>query len=297
VETAVADRSCIRSSSGRPGWSPSAWSAARFERFLALVVAALDLRFGPATVDRARGTATVLASGGDTTLGLVHLADRCAALPERQWRMAVYEHVASLASIEPMAITARMEELDAVRADLKLRLHPLGHPDIGQLDPVTGPGPPGLVTTLVVDLGGAAAWVPAAVSTGWPVSPRSLFPEALDNTWRDLRCRVEQLRLGDAPVLRVTGGSFYTATVVLRPPALCLDPSAPPTPHDDVVVAVPTAHEVLVHPVGEMTPDALPQMAAAAATAYRQGPDRLTADLLRWSVGAGWTTVLVGEWS
>jgi hypothetical protein len=264
---------------------------------MAVVAAALDLRFGPVEIDRARGTMTVLAGGGDVTLGLVHLADRCAALPDRQWRMAVHEHVASLASIEPAAIAERLAELDAVRADLKLRLHPLDHPDLATLDPVTGPGPPGLVTTLVVDIGDAAVWVPWTATGGWPMSPRSLFDEALGHTWRDLHCRIEHLRLGDAAVVRVTGASFYTATVVLRPPLLCADRSAPPGACADVVVAVPTAHVVMVHPVGEATPDALPGLAAAAVSTYRQGPDRLKADLLRWSSEAGWTTVEVSDWS
>jgi hypothetical protein len=264
---------------------------------MVIVAAALDLRFGPVDIDRALGTATVLGSGGEATLGLVHLADCCAALPERQWQMAVYEHVASLASIRPGDIAARLEELDAVRADLKLRLHPMGHPDIAGLAPVAGPGPPGLVTILVVDIGEAAVWVPSSVSQGWPVSPRSLFGEALANTWRDLRCRVEHLQLGDGTVLRVTGASFYTATVVLRPSLLRDDPSASRPVCDDVVVAVPTAHMVLAHPVGVATPDLLPVIAADAAAAYEQGPDRLVPGLLRWSADAGWVSVQGDEWS
>jgi hypothetical protein len=205
--------------------------------------------------------------------------------------MAVYEHMASLASIEPAAITARMEELDVVRSDLKLRLHPLGHPDMAELDPVTGPGPPGLVTTLVVDIGDAAVWVPATASEGWPTSPQSLFAEALANTWRDLRCRMEHLQLGHGSVLRVTGPSFYTATVVLRPPLLFAERSTPSSACNEVVVAVPTARLVLVHPVGPATADLLPVIAEDATAAYEQGPDRLLPGLLRWSADAGWAPV------
>jgi hypothetical protein len=293
----VADRSCPRSSPARPGWSPPAWSLACFERFLAVVAAALDLRFGPVDIDRARGTATVLTGGGDATLGLVHLADRCAALPERQWRIAIYEHVAALAAIQPDALAARMQDLDAVRADLKLRLHPMDHPDIAGLDPVTGPGPPGLVTTLVVDIGDAAVWVPSTAGDAWPVPPPSLFAEALANTWRDLRCRMEHLRLGDEAVLRVTGASFYTATVVLGPSLLCAEPSAPASACDELVVAVPTAHLVMAHPVGAATADLLPVMAADAAAAYQEGPDPLLPGLLRWSAGSGWAPVQEVGWS
>jgi hypothetical protein len=89
----------------------------------------------------------------------------------------------------------------------------------------------------------------------------------------------------------VTGASFYTATVVLRPPLLCVGSagsSDSASAADEVIVAVPTAHLVMAHPVGATTPDLLPLMAADAAAAYERGPDRLLPGLLRWSSDGGW---------
>jgi hypothetical protein len=269
------------------GWAP-AWNRSQLERFLADVEAVLDARFGPSTIDLARGVVTFTTGAGETQLWLHRLADRCAALPPRHWRLAVYDHVAALDEVTGVYDDLLGGDLAPLRHRLGVRLHRYDTALTGVADVVTRRAFGDICAVLVVDLGGAAAWVPRAATAGWSVPPADLFDEAIDRSVERARCDIEVMERDGLVVVAASGPSFFTATLALRPAAL-----APVDEHLGAIVAAPSAHRVLVHPVTLTSRPALALLEALIGPERSGGvADALSGDLFWWRPGRGYRMLL-----
>jgi len=266
-----------------PGWAPP-WNRARLLRFVGEVEAVLDARFGPAVVDIGRGVATFATPAGETQLWLHRLADRCAPLPVGQWRLAIYDHIATLDDVARVYDDLIAGRLGPIRPRLGVRLHRADVAVASAVDAVTGPAFGELVAMLVVDLGGSAAWVPREVTNTWPVTADGLFDEAIDRTVAKLRVEVEVVGRDGLEVLAASGASFLTATLALRPDQLGVV-----EPELGAVVAAPSSHRVLVHRLGRASRPALQLMAALTGPdAVPQGSEVLSPSLYWWRPARGY---------
>lgn len=235
----------------------------------------------------------VLVGPDDLVVNLRSVAHTAAALPERRWRRFLAQHAATLVAVRDVAPPTRLGD---VADRLYLRLYArdaLMAESVGV--PVAGP----LLALPAVDHPDHVLGLsdPADVERlgGWPaveeVGLANLRRLAAEST----------ATLGDG-VLVSQGGWFHASRLLVLDTALASDFRVE-RPSHGVLVAVPTRHLLLAHPVAD---DAcLPALRAMVAVAQGEssGPGALSGEVFYWHDGVveqvtstegGHTSIAVG---
>ncbi len=216
------------------------------------------------------------------TIDLLDLAQRLAQLDERSWP-ALAERYLQLASTPNEAMTDGAQ----IHASLRIRL---AHRDA--LDAIEGPfvsrpALPGVVAVVALDL-------PDCVQLARPhhldtagLSETAAISMAVSNTRERERPRVEHITVDSdvSSIAIVESPGFFTASW-----ALWLEELDLRSPHG-VLVAVPTRHLVLVHPVSDGSAlKAAAWMGRAAHDHAVRGPGAISPSLY-WCRHGGWRVV------
>lgn len=286
-----------------PAWAGFMGTAARCERFLAAVRGDLEGREAGLEVELGEGGVRV--SAGDSKraeFGLLGLAQHWHALGEAAagaaGRALIAEHFDAIwrrLGRGEGAASPELERLDDARPRLRLRLFTERAAVRLAEGLVQRRLARGLHAVLVVDLPELVRPVEPARLRQWLEQEEALSEDAL---WSEARARsleievsVQRLRLFDqVPVLAVTGDSFFTASRIFGLEAL-LDERLREqggVPKLGALVAAPTRHTLLVHPLGvhqTAVPTALTALNKAAATLFEQGPGSLSPELYWWRAG------------
>lgn len=253
-----------------PAWSPLADGAAHAE-FEALVEAVLD-RAAMHVLDRDGPSWRVADDeGADLRVDLRTLATLCRDQDRDAWAELVLTHLAPLLAPDPMAELAA--DPSALRSAVRVRLYPTEALDAEHVAPPSRRAAEGLSEVVVVDTPDTVLVVDADRYDVLDLSSRQLFRLGRDN----LRSR-EPLTLEsrDSPVdlLVAEGDSFFTASW-----AILLD-EAIDLPPDGALVAVPSRHALLVHPLRDG--DAVRAVQVLLDVAHRhfaEAPGNLSPDL------------------
>ncbi len=247
---------------------------AAFERVLHADVRARGWRF------EQRDDGLFVDRGGEepAVYGLTNIAQLCAAIDRADWATAVREHFDHMVANEAESGDDRMA-WERVAGLVKLRLYPSEVAE--EYDMIAYPLAPGLVAVAAVDLPTTVA-TPQRGSTGdWP---------PVDEVWRvalgNLRGEPAPVTqtLGDAPsgLALALDDSFFTASrLLLLPDGFAMDGT------DDALVAVPTRHSILVHPIRDLgAVQALNAMTMVATRMHEDGPGSIVPTVYWWHRGA-----------
>lgn len=213
----------------------SFFSAQEWNAFVRLVEDGLRQRRLPFT---RQGTGVDLAAGG---LGLVNLAQSCHDLPRSAWPPAVAEFLELVSTtfsgepqhhpVDPGLIKVRLYADDYFPPDeVDVVAQPFAESVVAAL---TMDEPTGIRTVTPLELAGIGVEGAAAFDLGWANVGREPPPEV---QWIDVDGR---------RVETIEGPSFYTASWVTWLDQLVA------VPPEGALVALPTRHLVLAHPIGE----------------------------------------------
>ena len=250
-----------------PAWSPFA-AADDWRAFAAAVR-------GEA---RARGWRLDLGAGlaheGDAKYGLHNVARACRSEPVAAWPAVVRAHFDRVVSA---GSARRFDSAAEARAALKARLVDDDFFTHATSEPVWRRVADTLRLALAFDLPEAVVLPDRAELLEWGEADE-LFAVALDNTRLEPGLQLERHALdGDVAVWSLAGESFFAATH-----ALWADGFDPPPSGHGTLVAVPSRHVVLAHPIrdaGAIT--AMTTMLGMAAGIHAEDQGALS-DALYW---------------
>jgi len=211
--------------------------------------------------------------------GLSNLVQLCHQIDKRDWPGAIAEHFSNL-------LTTMGRDLDALAADytqvapiLRVRLMPDASAGLELPGAVTRPVATGVQAVLVYDFPDSTANVRADHVDSWPVDVDGAFAQGLENQLEPLgtptRRDNEEIELS-----LYLGDGFYVATWALR-----LREVLPPGT-TDAIVAVPTRHSLIVHPiVDKRAIQSLGAIYRVAVTVERAGPGSISDQPYWWHEG------------
>lgn len=214
-------------------------------------------------------------------LGLANVWQLCLAAPPREWPGIVERFLDSvLPGLEP----APHEDLDTVLPALRVRVMPDDEGEGRHRPPLAArPLADGLRAVLAVDRPTMVELVPAARLARWDASEDELFAAGYANVRHEPEPQLSVAPVEEGVLLtRVWGESFYTATWVRW-----LADLLGPLPPGGSLVALPTRHELVVHPIaGVHAVNAVQPLSAVAAQAHRAGPGSLSPHVYWWRDGS-----------
>lgn len=268
---------------GVPEWA-SFLSAGQYAIFATLVEGELRARSVPYVLED--GVVQVGEGDGSRRYGLLNLAQTCARVPPESWTAVVSGHFDRLfaADDESAAIGEALVDFDAVRSLLRVRLFP---PNVEGPERITWPLADGLVVALVFDLPSAIRTVAPDEAAGWSVSHEELRAIAMENLRHEPAPRRERLDARGVMLESIHGDSFFTASHALALPEVN---DARMHPHG-ALVAVPTRHGALFHPIVDLTcVGAVNALAMIADGMHREGPGGISPSLY-WARGGRWMRI------
>lgn len=270
-----------------PEWA-SFFKPAEFADFCGMLDAALKEMGRDYEIDAEGGMVRVAEPGQaePNSLGLLNLAQMCRQAPRLDWPSIVRRHFDQILRhrAEAEDLMKRLErDFETARPLLKVRLYPADTP----LDPDTVQHPAeGLLAALVYDLPETVMSVSKDHIRAWGRSAGELFKIALDNVRNEPGIEDEVLEIpGRVSFHVLSGASFFTATQAL------LMEKWLPKPLSDLgaLVAVPTRHTVIYHPIADETVSAaIHAMVFYANGLFQQGPGSITPTLYWWREAAWW---------
>lgn len=211
------------------------------------------------------------------TVGLRNVQQSCAPLPRGEWADVIAEHLGGLARAADLKLDLR--DLTSVRRLLRTRLYDEAGDErsllAGRLVA------PGLYEALVVDQPHSVHGVPAGIADAWPEPLEDLLAVGRAQVLDDgLLCR-QQLDLGATTATLLEDTSPYTSGH-LHWLASYVD-----VPDAGALVAVPTRHCLLAHPMVEREAAlaAAQALLTNAARLYDAGPGAISPHLYWWREG------------
>lgn len=270
-----------------PGWA-SFFSRREMDRFLALVDEELKRRGVAYTLaDDASGAHLTESEQEGSVLGLMNVAQRCHGAEKADWPEVVHDH------FERVLVTAKStadlldslgSSLEQAKPLLKVRLYPAGMSGLEVA--VTDSPAEGIVATLVYDLPDSVAMVHKDHFKAWGVSKPDIFRLAMENVHREEGIDRQELGVEAGCKLNaLMGDSFFTASH-----ALFLEEHLPqPLPEMGALVAIPTRHLVVYHPITDASAlNALQAMLPMAIGVFQDGPGSVSPSVYWWREAAWW---------
>lgn len=212
------------------------------------------------------------------TVGLRNILQTCAPLPRGEWAGVIAEHLGGLARAADVKLDLR--DLTAVRHLLRTRLYDESGDErsllAGRLVA------PGLFEALVVDQPQSVHGVPTGIAEAWREPLDELLAVGRSQVLDDGLLVRQHLDLGATTATLLEDVSPYT-TGHLHWITSYVD-----IPDDGALVAVPTRHCLLAHPMvaRETTLAATQALLINAARLYDAGPGGISPHLYWWRAGA-----------
>lgn len=268
-----------------PAWA-APLDAGGHHAFLVALEADMSVRGRPYRIEDGFVVTDLGAPGmsPDTELGLMNLAQLCAALPREQWPLAIKQHFDNLASAarDDAELDQIGTDLDRVRHLLKVRVYPSD--ELGGI-PLEPPARweigPGLVAAFVYDLPTSVRTVSPGHLAAWPEPHAELLRIALDNVRRE---GVEHQSVpldGGGTIEALSGNHFFVGSH-----ALMLAEHVPDTEGYGALVAIPTRHAFLFHAIRDRSVvRAVNTLIVLADGMFRQGPGSISPRLYWWRGG------------
>ena len=266
-----------------PPWA-SGLETAQFQRFRQGVEDALaerKLRFvlgeGVALVERP--------AANPSQLGLALLVQVCKTLPEDKWAETIAAQIDSLlkAESDEEQLKADLPDFEKVRGRLKVRLYPdvLLQSDVGKVM-VTRQVALGIAAALVFDMPNLIMNVTPEMVHQWGKNGEELFSLALSNLLSEGPVSPKEIGEANGPKMWMLGGPTpYIASHLFILPRY-LDR----VPEGGVLVGVPTAHALLLHPIVDAQASAaIRVMVPTLATLAQAGPSPVSPYLYWWRNG------------
>lgn len=146
--------------------------------------------------------------------GLQNLAQLCHGQDEAQWAEIIAKHFTGMEESQREMSSIPMDNFDAVRDHLAIRLYPLDFLDPESFDRlVTREDIPGIRTTLVLDSPHAVSTISRDAATIWNQSDAALFEQALKNLTQQVEVVDHVEVLGEEGLrLSLLSGSNFLAS-------------------------------------------------------------------------------------
>lgn len=254
-----------------------------YQRFLGALRQTLTDLDEPHVLDEESGAITFEATGA--AIDLRPAAQACATDPDasrERWHELV-EAAIGTAVGDPEDLPGILASPDRIRACVKVQLYATAEIDSSDAALVRRPGPPATTQVLVLDLPHTIVTLPPD-RAGSPGEVAELWDLAWDRTSAEETPEVDVAEISEGvPVLVLENRSLFGATS-----ALWLERYFDPT-EEGALVAVPTRHLVLVHPIrdtGAMA--AIAALAGESRRLHAEGPDPLAPDLAWWRPQGLW---------
>jgi hypothetical protein len=210
------------------------------------------------------------------TVDLRNVRQLCRGVDRSAWGGILVDHLAGLAQVRSRP--RGYDNLDRVRPLLRSRLY--AEAEFLLDDVEARPVAPGVVEALVVSEAGTIATLPRTQVESWHEPLEELYRQARAQVRAEGLPQVRDVDVDGAVLHAVESPSFFTATSVFWLPELV------DVPADGALVALPTRHLLLVHPIGDAT--VVPAVQAMVVNAYAfhdQGPGSLSPHLYWWRAG------------
>jgi hypothetical protein len=273
----------LRPAASGPTWAPF-FTASQHAIFDTLVRSELVGRGLVAQIEEG----VVVATSGDENrrYGLLNLAQACARVPPERWPEVVRGHFERVfaADDESAELAAKVDDFAAVRDQLRVRLFP---PDVEGEGRVIWPVAEGIVAALVFDLPSAIRTVSQDEIAPWGRSLEELRAIALANLALEREPARERFDAQGVPLEAIHGESFFTASW-----ALGLEEANDRARHPHgTILAVPTRHGVLHHPVVDLgVIAAVNALALIADGMFKEGPGGISPSIY-WVRGGRWSRI------
>jgi hypothetical protein len=265
-----------------PGWASFFDSADAYRTFCEVVAAELGRR--GLEGEMADGMVKVVRQGEARSYGMQNLAQLCNGIERAEWAGAIESHFENAFQSEEQSleIERKATDFEAVRDLIKVRIYPADHPGITGEQIIHRPLADDIVEVLTYDLPSAIATVQAAHAAGWQRPQDELFELGLRNVRAEGRLDREELPIEEgATVSALTGDSFFAATH-----ALMLGDYLPSLGAHGALVAVPTRHLVLCHPIEDIrTVHATKAIINVARAMFDKGPGSISPSMYWWRSG------------
>ena len=254
-----------------------------YREFLAAVHADLQGRDVEFHIDD--GIVHVPGDKGGNRMGLKNLAQRCHATGDREeWAALIAGHfdttLGGFSELE--ALDTRLENLEAMRDHLKLRVYPHSmRESLPEAKLIWWSITDDLMAVLTVDLPTSVVTVSDDVRAHWDLDDQALFELARDNVARFDPPTVEDLEAGDGVALRALfGDSFFVASHLMH-----LAHFVDPPPHG-LLFSVPHRHTLLLHRIVDAKVVlAINAMLGMTQQMHIEGPGSLSNQLYWWHDG------------
>lgn len=252
-----------------------------YQRFLGAVRQTLADLDEPHLLDEANGLVTFEATGA--VLELAEVVAACAAErdAERERWVALMAGAVRAAVVDPDDLDGVLASAQRIRECVKVRLFPDEEVDGSDAAVLRRPGPPGTTQVLVLDLPSTVVTLPPD-HAGEDVE--ELWSLAWERTAEEEPPEVDVAEISDGvPVLVLQNPGLFGAAS-----ALWLERYFDPSP-EGALVAMPTRHVVLVHPIrdtGAMA--ALGALAGEGNRLWSEAPDPLVPTLSWWRPEGLW---------
>jgi hypothetical protein len=211
--------------------------------------------------------------------GLSNLVQTCHATERRDWPAVISTHFSNLLATVGRDLDALAADYDQAARILRVRVMPDASAGLDLTGSVTRPIATGIQAVLVYDFPDSTANVRDSHLDGWPVDLDGAFAQGLANQVEPLPTPSHH----DTDTIQLTtylGDSFYVATWALR----LADVLPPGT--TDALVAVPTRHALIVHPiVDKRAITSLSAIYQFASMLARQGPGSISDQPFWWHEG------------
>jgi hypothetical protein len=228
---------------------------------------------------------TLVLPGGGELLDLAALARTCNEHPMRRWPAIVaglFDRLLA-ARLDLRALLARLDDLDAVRARIKVRIHG-APPSAPRRSPRLSLRPlaEGLVALLVCDLDVANVAVPRDVVARWGVPRAALWSLAIENLRAERRLRVVRGPVKGRRAVDMLAGETPFATSHL----LFFEDYFAENPRYGALVALPQRHVILRHVIRDASLlEVVPFLRATTLDAYERGPGATSTQIYWWRPG------------
>lgn len=251
-------------------WAAPFFTVKQTETFEKMVEAELQkrgLRF-----ELGRGVVHVERENGKVPCGLTNLAQDCQHLAQSKWKKRIAFHFDALFSTldEEAELDRRAKHFDDVAALLRVRLHSQDWLDgVDPKQTVYVQVANSLFAALVFDLPKAVVGVTPSQVKAWKKKTATLIELGIDNVEREGLLPVTDVELDDGlTAIGLDTESFFTATH-----AFFHERYLDAKPRKGTLVAAPTRHTAIFHPVsGKKSESAVRPMLEMASGFYQRGP-------------------------
>jgi hypothetical protein len=237
---------------------------------------------------RGRGMRPVLGSdsvrvtspqGRQVTLGLQNLMQLCMSEPQSKWLAVIDTHFGNLVDTMRTQAVARdaMKDFATARSRLLIRIYSEDAvPNDAQQDLICRTDLEGTRTVLMVDLNTAVESVSPAMAQYWGKSRAELFDIALRNTAEQTAVATRQEKTADGARFLIMESDELNASSHV----LILNQHPGAIGRYGSIVAIPTRHQVVCHPINDETVAAATQaMAPVVDKLNERGPGATSRNL------------------